>query len=116
VSKKSEKRPDPDGQEPSRSLESTLKHAETGYRNAQDIIKFLDAKAGVTAGFAFLGIGFVLQVIKEIVEAKDSVETAITTIFGKDSFPTCVISAATILSLFAGVVCIWCVVRCMPTI
>lgn len=95
------------------SLESTLKHVEIGYKNAQDIIKFLDTKSGVIAGFAFAGIGFILQSLKEIIALKDPVKSALLSMFGQYSYPTCLLFSATIVSLFAGVASIWCVVRCV---
>jgi hypothetical protein len=113
VTKKSEKKhllEDPQGFS---SWETTLRHVETGYRNAQDIIKFLDAKAGAVAGFALVGIGLVLQVVKEFFEAKPEEKEPILAMFAQYSFPFLAVAISAIVSLVAGVISIWCVVRCI---
>jgi len=39
----------------------SLEHAAAGYRNAQDVIKFMDTKVGVLTGLSALLSGFILQ-------------------------------------------------------
>jgi hypothetical protein len=95
-------------------LELAVKHAEAGYRNAQDIIKFLDTKSGVIAGFAFVGIGLILQVLKEFIEARDSVKTSTMIFFENLPHSTLLIIVfITTFSLLCGIASIYYVVRCI---
>lgn len=90
-----------------------IKHAESGYKNSQDIIKFIDTKAGVIAGFAFVGIGVVLQGVKEFLAFRKDTQDLIVEIFKQH--PTCaiVIFISSFLSSATGVCCMWFVVRCV---
>ncbi|MBP7828368.1 MAG: hypothetical protein KA248_00475 [Kiritimatiellae bacterium] len=44
-------------------LHATLEHAQAGYQNAQDIIKFVDAKSGAVTGLCALAIGGVFGLL-----------------------------------------------------
>lgn len=98
---------------PPLGLEREIKHAETGYKNAQDIIKFMDTKSGVIAGFAFVGIGFVLQVAKEFLSIPTEMRSLVIDQFKSHPVWAYVIFAIALVSLAAGVACVWCVVRCV---
>jgi hypothetical protein len=95
------------------SLEFEIKHAETGYKNAQDIIKFMDTKSGVIAGFAFVGIGFVLQVTKEFLSSPTDLRSAVVDQFKSAWAWEYTIFALTVLSLIMGISCVYCVVQCI---
>jgi hypothetical protein len=49
-------------------FQRTLTHAKAGYSNAQDIIKFLDAKAGALLGIVSLMLGLPLLLAKWVLE------------------------------------------------
>ncbi len=49
-------------------LNETIEHAKAGYDNAQNVIKLIDAKAGILIGLSTLAAGFLISVFKWYVE------------------------------------------------
>lgn len=90
-----------------------IRHAESGYKNGQDIIKFIDTKAGVIAGFAFVGLGVILQGIKEFLGFSKDIQNFIFANFLEHSICAVVILITSMLSSFCGICCVWLVVRCV---
>src|ERR1044071_91450 len=54
---------------PNKFLEDTLLHAKEGYRNTQDVIKFVDTKTAVVTGLSTLAAGALVTVVKWVIEA-----------------------------------------------
>lgn len=90
-----------------------IRHAESGYKNAQDVIKFIDTKAGVIAGFAFVGLGVVLQGIKEFLGFSKDVQNVIVDAFLRHPHCALAIFITSGLSSLCGVCCVGLVVRCV---
>ncbi len=53
-------------------IDDTIKHAKSGYENAQNVIKLIDAKAGILIGLSTLAAGFLVSVFKWYVEIDPS--------------------------------------------
>ena len=51
-----------------RSIDDTVKHAKSGYENAQNVIKLIDAKASILIGLSTLAAGFVISAAKWYIE------------------------------------------------
>lgn len=49
--------------------DQTLEHAKSGYRNAQEVIKTIDAKTGVVTGLSTLSAGFLIAIVKWSIES-----------------------------------------------
>lgn len=88
-------------------LASGLEHAKEGYKNAQEIIRFVDTKVGVFTGFAVLGIGFVLQILKEFFSLPDSIRIQILSIFPEHQIWLYMILLILAGSLFCGIYSLW---------
>src|SRR5208282_5037095 len=90
-----------------------IKHADSGYKNAQDIIKFIDTKAGVIAGFAFVCIGVVLQGIKEFLGFSKDIQNSIIEALKPHPAHAWMIYASLTFSMAIGIFTVLCVVRCV---
>ncbi len=87
--------------------ERAIAHAKDGYKNAQDIIRFIDTKSTYFAGASVVLLGFTLQLIKQYFELPANFQEQLKN--AADSHPFCilVIDALAALSLLAGALCIW---------
>jgi hypothetical protein len=79
----------------------------TGYCNAQDIIKFIDAKNGVVSGFATVAIGGTLALTMWIFENADACAKNVSNVLADD---ICVVVAAG-LSVCFGAASLFCCLR-----
>lgn len=103
----------PDDRSSNEPLAGGIKHAEASYKNAQDVIKFIDTKAGVIAGFAFIGIGVILQGIKTLLNLNEEMQTQIVEMSKLHPAYVIILCGASLLSIILGLLCIWYVVRCV---
>jgi len=59
----------PDCSHDNDTVEQTLAHAKAGYKNAQEVIKFVDTKAAVITGLSTVTAGFLLATLKWSIES-----------------------------------------------
>lgn len=80
-----------------------IEHAKGGYQNAQEIARFIDTKSSFITGASTVSIGFVLNALKEYIQLPSPLRHNV------DQFPilTCWIAVLAVISLFAGVLCLW---------
>jgi len=90
-----------------------IKHAESGYKNAQDVIRFIDSKAGVIAGFTSVGLGVMMQGIKEFLCLNKDIQDSIVAILKLHPVCAVVLFTFCVLSIGLGIVCLICVVQCV---
>ena len=90
-----------------------IRHAESGYRNAQDVIRFIDTKAGAIAGFTSVCIGVVLQGIKEFLCLNKDIQESIVVAFKQHPACALVLFGFCVASIGLGIACIWFVVQCV---
>lgn len=82
----------------------TLEHAKNGYKNAQDTVRLIDTKTTFLTTLATLTIGFVLQAVSKYAQLPDNLKGSF------ELHPWCLMALQilTVLSLFVGVICLWC--------
>lgn len=91
--------PEPGG--PNKGL--ALEQAKTGYKNAQELIRFVDSKATYLTGGTTLSLGFVLQAVKQFTQLPDGVSQSL------DAHPylMLILKVVAVLSLLVGALCLW---------
>lgn len=87
--------------------ERAILHAKDGYKNAQEIIRFIDTKSTFFAGSSILLLGFTLQVIKQYFELPASMQEQLKTAADNHPYCFCMINGFVVLSLLLGILCIW---------
>jgi len=90
-----------------------IKHAEHGCRNAQNIIQFVDTKAGVIAGFTFVGLGVVLQGIKEFLCLSKDIQDCLVAAFKLHPACATILFGFCVISIGLGILSLWFVVQCV---
>src|SRR5688572_10449356 len=63
-----------------------LEQAEEGYKNAQEIIRFVDTKTGVIVTFVLVCIGLVLEVVKEFFALPEDIRKSLSSIFENHTY------------------------------
>jgi hypothetical protein len=91
-------------QTPSQTRGVSIEQARTGYRNAQETIRFLDTKTTYLTSASTLTIGFILQAIKQYLQLPDNLRSH----FEIHPYMLFVLEVLAALSLLGGALCLWC--------
>jgi len=87
--------------------ERSLSHAKDGYKNAQEVIRFIDTKSTYFAGAALILVGFTMQLLKQYFELPAELKTQLA--YAADYHPWAffAIRAIAAFSMFFGVLALW---------
>ena len=87
--------------------ERALSHAKDGYKNAQEVIKFIDAKSVFFAGSAVVLLGFTLQLLKQYFELPAELKAQLQYAADYHPYGFLVINVIAAFSMFFGVLSLW---------
>jgi hypothetical protein len=84
-----------------------IEQAQTGYKNAQDLIRFIDTKSSFLTGGSVLCLGFAFQLLKYIRELPTQQQVQLTKFFQDCPLCSMCMQSLGVLSLLFGVLCVW---------
>jgi hypothetical protein len=95
------------------ACERAILHAKDGYKNAQEIIRFIDTKASFFAGSAIVLLGFTMQLLKQYFELPASLKAQLEAV--ADVHPICFCCLTWIIasSMLSGVLSVWSSLFCL---
>jgi hypothetical protein len=101
-------------------IRDTLDHAKDGYRNAQEVIKFVDTKTAVVTGLSTVLAGFLVLVLKWSVELSGNFKPNLGQLTSAHPCLSACLYFLVLVSLTAAIVClcaaVWSVIaRARPT-
>jgi hypothetical protein len=84
-----------------------IEQAKIGYKNAQELIRFIDTKSSFLTGGSVVCLGFAFQLLKYFRELPTQQQVQLTKFF--HDCPVCSVCMQTlgVLSLLCGVLCVW---------
>jgi len=89
-----------------RIIQETLEHAKNGYRNAQEVIKSIDAKTGVITGLSTLSAGFLIALVKWSIESPTTSQRSFDFLIQNHPQFTFAIYAGIVASLVCALTCL----------
>jgi hypothetical protein len=88
------------------SISLALEHARDGYRNAQDVIKFVDTKSTIVTGLSTLFAGFLIASAKWSIESSPSSHSNFERLSQAHPYFAFLIFGSIIVSLVAAMICL----------